>query len=308
MHPELVPQVPVMVHPWVLLELIPTAILYALVANHALRTFRLTRRRADLWVSIGMVWLGSSIVLYLLSGVWTVGFWGAHTLEALGFVSVAGAVAVDLARQRPSNMLFERLGGGDLIESEETLLGGYVRALTAELEEHDPSTGRHSRRVATLSVRVAEQMGLPPHRVRRLAIAGLVHDIGKLRIDPDVLNKPARLTDEEYEQIKKHPELGVALLRHLGGFDEVLAIVEAHHERWAGGGYPHGAGRRRDPARGPDPDRVRRLRRADREARVPRRLVGGAGGRADQGRDRLPRSTRTAPIRCWPCWPVPRCA
>jgi len=240
MHPELVPQVPVMVHPWVLFELIPTAILYALVANHALRTFRLTRRRADLWVSIGMVWLGSSIVIYLLSGVWTIGFWGAHTLEALGFVSVAGAVAVDLGRQRPSNMLFERLGGSDLIESEETLLGGYVRALTAELEEHDPSTGRHSRRVAMLSVRMAEHMGLPPHRVRRLAIAGLVHDIGKLRIDPDVLNKPARLTDEEYEQIKKHPELGVALLRHLGGFDDVLAIVEAHHERWAGGGYPHG--------------------------------------------------------------------
>jgi HD-GYP domain-containing protein (c-di-GMP phosphodiesterase class II) len=91
-----------------------------------------------------------------------------------------------------------------------------------------------------LSVRMAEHMGLPPHRVRRLAIAGLVHDIGKLRIDPDVLNKPARLTDEEYEQIKKHPELGVALLRHLGGFDDVLAIVEAHHERWTGGGYPHG--------------------------------------------------------------------
>jgi len=239
-HPELIPQVPVMVHPWVLVELIPTAILYALVANHALRTFRLTRRRADLWVSIGMVWLGSSIVIYLLSGVWTIGFWGAHTLEALGFVSVAGAVAVDLGRQRPSNMLFERLGGSDLIESEETLLGGYVRALTAELEEHDPSTGRHSRRVAMLSVRMAEHMGLPPHRVRRLAIAGLVHDIGKLRIDPDVLNKPARLTDEEYEQIKKHPELGVALLRHLGGFDDVLAIVEAHHERWTGVCYPHG--------------------------------------------------------------------
>jgi len=179
-HPELIPQVPVMVHPWVRVELIPTAILYALVANHALRTFRLTRRRADLWVSIGMVWLGSSIVIYLLSGVWTIGFWGAHTLEALGFVSVAGAVAVDLGRQRPSNMLFERLGGSDLIESEETLLGGYVRALTAELEEHDPSTGRHSRRVAMLSVRMAEHMGLPPHRVRRLAIAGLVHDIGKL--------------------------------------------------------------------------------------------------------------------------------
>jgi HD-GYP domain-containing protein (c-di-GMP phosphodiesterase class II) len=91
-----------------------------------------------------------------------------------------------------------------------------------------------------LSVRVAEHMGLPPHRVRRLAIAGLVHDIGKLRIDPDVLNKPARLSEEEYEQIKKHPELGVALLRHLGGFDDVLAIVESHHERWEGGGYPHG--------------------------------------------------------------------
>jgi HD-GYP domain-containing protein (c-di-GMP phosphodiesterase class II) len=240
LHPALIPAVPVMVHPWVLVELIPTAALYALVANHALRTHRLTRRRADLWVAIGMIWLGSSIILYLLSTVWTAGFWGAHTLEALGFVSVAGAVAVDLARQRPSNMLFERLGGSDLIESEETLLGGYVRSLTATLEEHDPSTGLHSRHVAQLAVRVGEHMGLPPHRVRRLAIAGLVHDIGKLEIDTAILQKPGPLTDDEYEAVKEHPRAGAKLLRHLGGFDEEVAIVEAHHERWAGGGYPDG--------------------------------------------------------------------
>ena len=165
-------------------------------------------------------------------------------------------------------------------------MGGYVRSLTATLEEHDPSTGRHSRRVAALAVQVAEHMGLPPHRVRRLAIAGLVHDIGKLGSTPAILNKPGPLTDEEYEIVKEHPRSGAKLLRHLGGFDEEIAIVEAHHERWTGGGYPDGLSGDEHPARGADPDRLRRVRRAHREARLPRRLAGRACRRADQGRDR----------------------
>ncbi len=239
LHPELVPLVPVSAQPWALLVLCPTAALYWLVANRAFHIYRLTRRRADLWVSVGMVWLGSSIILYLLSAVWTAGFWGAHALEAIGFVAVAGSVAVDLARQRPSNMLFERLGGSELVTSEETLLGGYVRSLTASLEEHDPSTGRHSRRVAQLAVRVGERMGLGPDRVRRLAVAGLVHDIGKLHIPSEILNKPGKLTDEEYAEIKTHPGRGADLLRRLGGFAEEVGIVAAHHERFTGGGYPN---------------------------------------------------------------------
>jgi putative nucleotidyltransferase with HDIG domain len=245
--PELVPEVPVTLEPWSYALLLPTGLLYLVVARRAYVIHRLTRRAADLWVALGLVWLGSSIVIYLLSSVWSPWFWFAHMLEAMGVVAVAGAVAFDLARQRPSHQLFDTLRGDDLLESEEELLGGYVRALTVSLDELDPSTGAHSRRVAHLAVRVAERMGLEPAAVRRVAIAALVHDIGKLQIDSAILNKPGALDDREFAEIKRHPVIGAELLARLGGFDDEVAIVLGHHERMDGAGYPHGLGPDRIP-------------------------------------------------------------
>ncbi|MDX6550278.1 MAG: hypothetical protein QOJ31_962 [Gaiellales bacterium] len=240
LHPALVPLVPLMVEPWVYAVLLPVSAAYAWIAWRAYATYQLTGRRADLSVVVGLAWLGSSVPLYLLSPSWTIGFWFAHLLEALGFVAVAGAVAVDLARQVPSHHLHARLTGSDLVESEESLLGGYVRALTATMELRDPSTREHSRRVAHLAVRVGSQMGLGGASVRRLAIAGLVHDIGKLQVPEVILNKPGRLTDDEFAVIRTHPGRGAELLAHLGGFSEEVPIVLSHHERFEGGGYPHG--------------------------------------------------------------------
>jgi HD-GYP domain-containing protein (c-di-GMP phosphodiesterase class II) len=158
----------------------------------------------------------------------------------MGFVAVAGSVAVDLARQVPSYHLYRRVEGSDLLESEESLLGGYVRSLTATMELRDPSTREHSRRVAALAVRVGMRMGLPAPALRRLAVAGLLHDIGKLQVPEAILNKPGRLTDEEFAVIKTHPRKGSDLLAHLGGFEQELPIVLWHHERFGGGGYPDG--------------------------------------------------------------------
>jgi putative nucleotidyltransferase with HDIG domain len=239
-HPALVPQVPLKLEPWVFVLLAPVSGVYLWMARRAFHTYRLTGRRADLSVAVGLVLLGWSLVLYLLSDVWTPGFWGGHLLESLGFLAVSGAVAVDLARQVPSHVLHRRLTGADLIEEEESLLGGYVRALTASMELRDPSTREHSRRVARLAVRVGERMGLGPEAQRRLAIAGLLHDIGKLQVPESILRKPGPLTDEEFAIVKTHPVRGAELLAHLGGFDAEVPAVLAHHERFGGGGYPHG--------------------------------------------------------------------
>jgi hypothetical protein len=247
LHPALIPLVPLQIHPWVYLVLFPVAGIYGWIAWRALRTYQLTSRRADLTVAVGLVWLGSSIVFYLLSDTWSFQFWAAHALEAVGFIAVAGSVAVDLSRQVPSHHLYRRIEGSDLLEAEESLLGGYVRSLTATMELRDPSTREHSRRVATLAVRVGAQMGLSAAAMRRLAIAGLVHDIGKLQVPEAILNKPGRLTDEEFAVIKTHPRRGADLLAHLGGFDQELPLVLHHHERFAGGGYPTGIAGARIP-------------------------------------------------------------
>ena len=239
-HPELLPLVPVTATPWAYALLLPAVLLYGWIARRTWHTFQLTRRGGDLAVVLGLVWLASSIPVYLLSPVWSWMFWTSHGLEAAGFLAVAGAVARDLTLRTPTLALPRRTTAHDLLASEAALLGGYVRSLTATMHLRDPSTLAHSRRVAFLAVGVGERLGLSPATLRRLAVAGLLHDIGKLQVPVEILNKPGRLTDAEYDAIKTHPQAGADLLALLGSFDDEIPIVRHHHERIDGRGYPHG--------------------------------------------------------------------
>ena len=83
-------------------------------------------------------------------------------------------------------------------------------------------------------------MGLEKDQLDIIYLAGLLHDIGKIGIDDQVLNKPGQLTKEEYEQIKLHPEHGFHILKGVRQLDKILPIVLHHHEAWNGEGYPHG--------------------------------------------------------------------
>jgi putative nucleotidyltransferase with HDIG domain len=115
-----------------------------------------------------------------------------------------------------------------------------IKSLAQALEAKDRYTKGHSLRVSRLAVAIAEEMGLPQERIDNLKIAGLVHDIGKIGVSEFVLNKPAGLTDGEFNQVKKHCEIGARILKPLGGDDEIIAVVRSHHESYDGNGYPDG--------------------------------------------------------------------
>lgn len=117
---------------------------------------------------------------------------------------------------------------------------GSIRALAMTLDARDPYTAGHSERVATLSVSIGRQMGLPQSDLDILRLGALLHDIGKIGLSDDVLRKPDRLTDEEFELIKMHPTLGARILKSVPFLAPHLPIVELHHERLDGRGYPHG--------------------------------------------------------------------
>jgi putative nucleotidyltransferase with HDIG domain len=156
-------------------------------------------------------------------------------------VVVGAAVAVDLWRSSSSRSLVGDLRAAELVAQEEAFLGAQVRALTQLLADKDESTEEHTRRVAMLAVQVGEELGLPPGRLRALAIGGLLHDIGKLSVPERILKKPGALDEHEYAAIKRHPDRGVKLLRELGGFAlGVHELVHSHHERLDGKGYPRG--------------------------------------------------------------------
>ncbi len=115
-----------------------------------------------------------------------------------------------------------------------------VCALSMLLDLKDLNTGLHATRLAEWAVRVGEQLDLSPRALRDIENASLLHDIGKIGVAEEILQKPGRLTDEEYEIVKKHPEYGWAILRKMPSLEDASLLVLHHHERVDGRGYPGG--------------------------------------------------------------------
>jgi putative nucleotidyltransferase with HDIG domain len=117
---------------------------------------------------------------------------------------------------------------------------GAIRALATALDARDPYTAGHSERVSMLSVAVGRTLGLEAEELEVLRLGALLHDIGKIGVPDEVLRKPGALSDDEYRVIRMHPVLGARILRSVPFLARHLPIVELHHERPDGRGYPHG--------------------------------------------------------------------
>ena len=239
--PELVPSVPEPASVPAIALLVVGLVFYGLLALRALRTVLLTRRRADLGVFVGLVWLAGALVPALLQSYLDLAWWLGHGLEVAGVLLVGVPVAADLFRSSPSRPLAGDLRGAELVSAEEAFLGSQVGGLVRLLAEKDEYTEGHTRRVALLAVEVGEELGLQPVRLRELATGGLLHDIGKLSVPDEVLKKPGGLDDAEYAVVQKHTVWGDALLGRLGFSSRIRRLVRDHHERLDGTGYPHGA-------------------------------------------------------------------
>ena len=118
------------------------------------------------------------------------------------------------------------------------VLEGTIKTLTITSEAKDPYTAGHQRRVSDLSRAIAQEMGLPENVVDGIRMAGLTHDIGKIRVPSEILGKPSKLNDIEFQLVKTHPEVGYALLKDVEFPWPVADIVLQHHERINGSGYP----------------------------------------------------------------------
>ena len=141
--------------------------------------------------------------------------------------SLAAAVALGLDRRQ-------------LVERHEALFLQTVTALAQAVEMRDEYTGNHTQRVTTYALMLAEEMGLPEGERRRLRVATLLHDIGKIAIDDHILRKPGRLADHEFDTMKTHVVRGAEIIQMIPGLAWALPVVRGHHERWDGRGYPDG--------------------------------------------------------------------
>lgn len=115
-----------------------------------------------------------------------------------------------------------------------------IKSLALALEARDPYTLGHSEQVTAYSVAIAERMKLSREEIERIREAGLLHDIGKIGITDAILLKPDRLTAEEYDKIKEHPEIGKRILAPVRSLADKIPFIYYHHERYDGKGYPEG--------------------------------------------------------------------
>jgi putative nucleotidyltransferase with HDIG domain len=162
-----------------------------------------------------------------------------HNGQANGGVCEFGSAEIRLLESVGTILGVHRSNTG-LMHRQADLFSAAVRALISAIDAKDRYTHGHSERVARVAMCLAEQLRLPKPDVNTIYLGGLLHDIGKIGVDDQVLNKPGALTPEEFEQIKQHPQLGYDILREVRQLERILPIVLHHHEAWDGSGYPHG--------------------------------------------------------------------
>ncbi|MES3034967.1 MAG: HD domain-containing phosphohydrolase [Gemmatimonadota bacterium] len=123
-------------------------------------------------------------------------------------------------------------------ESLRRLSVSVVETLIIAMEAKDVYLRGHSQRVADLAAEIAIEMQQEPEMVERIRLAGRLHDVGKIGIREEILNKPSALTVAEFEHVKQHVRIGIEILRPLAQLDHVLNFIQDHHEHWDGSGYP----------------------------------------------------------------------
>ena len=169
-----------------------------------------------------VIWLATFIVFFLL--------WALLGLLVRGASKMLRR-QTDQLRKRSKDLMaaYARL--------EESSLEA-IESLNATVEAKDPYTAGHSRRVQKVAVAIGEELDLPKGRLDPLRLGALFHDIGKIAVPDAVLTKPARLTDDEFERIKRHSEDGSLIVAKFGPLRATVPIIRHHHERWDGSGYP----------------------------------------------------------------------
>ena len=152
---------------------------------------------------------------------------GARDLQLMVFMATAIGDELDRAAVRRERQRTRRESEG-------------VAAVLAAIEAHDPYTGDHSRAVVRLTRLVAHELRLAPGERRHVEHVALLHDVGKVAVPDEILQKPDLLSDAEMAMVRRHPAVGAEIVESIAGLEHLATAIRAGHERWDGFGYPDG--------------------------------------------------------------------
>ncbi len=177
----------------------------------------------------------------ILAGIIALGYTDWPPNRSDETMSVLSQIDEDLGQARQlADQVAVALSNAHLMEELDRLNWGALTALARAVDAKSPWTAGHAERVTNLAIEIGTAVGLTSNELDALRRAGLLHDIGKIGISAAILDKPDKLTDEEYENIKRHPSMGARILEPISAYADIVPMVLQHHEQFGGRGYPHG--------------------------------------------------------------------
>ncbi|MCW5874108.1 MAG: HD-GYP domain-containing protein [Anaerolineales bacterium] len=238
--PEIVAWLPVHEQPLRLLVTVLTILMSAIAFWRYWRSYRYSRFPFQLAVAYTAGWVAVSQFIITTGQAFYLSWWTYHFL--LLFCVIACVIGIVYQYRQPGAPMLALQGLFSTNPDEQIQAGisDSVRNLVAATEARDPYTAGHQQRVALGALRLGQALALRPEQLRALVQGGVMHDIGKLEVPGELLNKVGPLTAAERKTIEAHTLAGYAMCARLGFMDEELGIVRWHHERLDGQGYPDG--------------------------------------------------------------------
>jgi len=203
-------------------------------------SYLFTRLPAQLSVMVGLLFIAEAQVSMDFGRFWSFSWWLYHGLFLAAFVTVMAGWLSELLRARDVRAIAEAIAMRDALSQLNRGRPSNLVALADQIEQHDLDTFRHVDRVAAVAYLIGRDMEFGPSRLRKLVLAGQMHDIGKIGLPPYILTKPGKLTDEEWSQIRLHPGKGWEIVSRARGLGSIAWVIRHHHERFDGSGYPDG--------------------------------------------------------------------
>jgi putative nucleotidyltransferase with HDIG domain len=204
------------------------------------RRFRLGSDRLQLTLAFAAAMSIAAITAMEYGELWHLSWWDYHVYLLAGFAAVAIVV---FRRSRAARTVDSILETAFAVDPLSHIAAGYpdeLHALVRAVEEKDSYTYGHSFRTAEVATALGARLGMAPEELRLLAQGAYLHDVGKIGIPDEILNKPGRLTDDERAVIETHPGVGADIVAVAPSLVGCVDIVRAHHERFDGTGYPDG--------------------------------------------------------------------
>jgi HD-GYP domain-containing protein (c-di-GMP phosphodiesterase class II) len=214
--------------------------LLCLAAWRYFQSFVFTRLASQLAVMCALVFLAEAQLSMDFGRFFQYSWWLYHGLFFIAFLSILTTWGLELLRARNASAIADAIAMRDALSQLNQGRSTHVVELANQIENHDLDTFRHVDRVAAFAYLIGQEMEFGAARLRKLVLAGQMHDIGKIGLAPHILTKPGKLTDEEWAAIKQHPGKGHEIVSRLNGFGSVARIIRHHHEHFDGRGYPDG--------------------------------------------------------------------